>query len=147
MRWTTGSVGLLLLMGCGRAGPATPPTPAVPDQASGAADRLTELATATLAGDVLADQSDTLFLPEADVIADGRRRTSAPRFAGVESGGQVVIASTRVDFAGRFAWALVEYRWIAPGEDRIREGRATLVFVLRGDGGWRIATAHSSEVR
>jgi len=112
------------------------------------ADRLAEFAATTLAADALADQVDTVFLPDADVIADGRRRNTAPRFAGVETGGQVVVGSTRVDLAGSFAWALVEYRWMAPGQDRIREGRATLVFVRReGGAGWGIAAAHSSEVR
>jgi hypothetical protein len=149
MRWIRNSLTfLLLLAGCGRTGPATPPSPTVAPQAPTVAERLAELAAATLAADVLADQADTVFLPEADVIADGRRRNAAPRFAGVEAGGQVVVGSTRVDLAGNFAWALVEYRWMAPGQDRIREGRATLVFVPRvGGAGWLIAAAHSSEVR
>jgi ketosteroid isomerase-like protein len=149
MRWIGNSVPLLLLLaGCGRPGPATPPSPAVTPQTATVADRLAELAAGTLAADALIEQADTVFLPEADVIADGRRRNSAPRFAGVDPGGQVVVTSTRVDVAGNFAWALVEYRWMAPGQDRIREGRATLVFVSReGGAGWRIAAAHSSEVR
>jgi hypothetical protein len=149
MRWIGHSVALILLLtGCGPTGPAAPPSPTVTPQAPGVAERLAELAAATLVADVLAEPNDTVFLPEADVIADGRRRNTAPRFAGVEPGGQVVVGSTRVDLAGTFAWALVEYRWMAPGQDRIREGRATLVFVPRaGGGGWLIAAAHSSEVR
>lgn len=149
MRWIAISLPVtLLLAGCGPRGPAAPPTPVVAVQAPSAADMLAELAGSTIEADAIPGRVDSIFAPEADVIADGRRRNTAPRFAGIESGGQVVVGSTRVDQAGAFAWALVEYRWVAPGQDLIREGRATLVFVTASGGrSWRIVAAHSSEVR
>lgn len=149
MRWTAGSAALLtVLLACGQAAPPTraaaPPLPAEPP----AADLLTELAIAALAADARLDPADSLFDPDAEVIADGRRRPVPPRFAGVESGGQIVVGSTRVDISGNFAWALLEYRWLIPGQNRIQEGKATLVFALGPDGrSWRITHAHSSLVR
>ncbi len=123
---------------------AVAPLPAEPS----VADLLTELATAALAADARLDPADSLFDPDAEVIADGHRRTVPPRFAGVETGGQIVIGSSRVDVSGNFAWALLEYRWLAPGQNLIREGKATLVFARGADGrSWRITHAHSSLVR
>ena len=149
MRWTAGSPALLtLLLACGQAAPpvqtGAPPLPAE----SPAADLLTDLAIAALAADARLDPADSLFDPDAEVIADGRRRPVPPRFAGVEAGGQIVVGSSRVDVSRNFAWALLEYRWLAPGQNLIHEGKATLVFALGADGrSWRITHAHSSLVR
>ncbi len=148
MRWTAISLPVgVLLAGCGPTHPVALPVPVAATRSQTVADRLAELAGAVIEGDPIPGQVDSVFAPDADVIADGRRRSTAPRFAGIEAGGQVVVGSTRVDVAGGFAWALVEYRWIAPGQDRIREAWATLVFIPAPHGrGWRIAAAHSSEV-
>ena len=149
MRWTAASPAFLtLLLACARLAPpvqvAAPPLPAAPP----VADVLTELATAALAADARLVRADSLFDPDAVVIADGRRRPVPPRFAGVEAGGQIVVGSSRVDVSGNFAWALLEYRWLAPDQNLIHEGKATLVFALGSDGRtWRITHAHSSLVR
>lgn len=148
MRWTAGSPAVLsLLLACGSAAPPTRPVAPLPAGAP-VADVLTELATAALAADARLDPVDSLFGPDAEVIADGHRRTAPPRFAGIEAGGQVVVGSSRVDVSGNFAWALLEYRWLAPGQNLIHEGRATLIFALASDGRhWRVMHAHSSLVR
>jgi hypothetical protein len=111
------------------------------------ADLVTELATAALTADARLDPADSLYLPDAEIIAEGRRRQGVPRFAGIDGAGQVVVGSIRVDMSEGFAWAVVEYRWLATGENTIREGRASLVFArTRAAGRWLIAHAHSSLV-
>jgi hypothetical protein len=148
MRWIPGSLTVLALVsGCGPAiSPSGPPRQNAVTPSD--ADQITDIAQAALEADAGPDPTDILFTPEAEVVAEGRRRSSAPRFAGIEPGGQVVIGSTRVDLLGDFAWVLVEYRWLASARDLIREGRATLVFVrVAGGRGWLISHAHSSLAR
>lgn len=148
MRSTAGSLTVLLLLACGHAAPPSIPAAVPPPQAQPIADVLAEVATAALVADARLEPADSLYNPDVEVIADGRRRTVPPRFAGVEAGGQVVVGSSRVDVSGSFAWALLEYRWLAPGQNLIREGRVTMVFALAPDGWtWRITHAHSSLVR
>ena len=142
MRWISLSSALLLL-GCGAAAIPRPSAAAPSDDT----DALEALATFALEADARMEAADSLFVPDAEVIAAGRRRTGAPRFAGIEAGGQVALGSIRVDQAGNFAWASFDYRWLAPDKDRFHEGRATVVFsrVATATGrGWRIAHIHSS---
>jgi hypothetical protein len=148
MRWIPNSFTLAaLVIGCGPAIPASGPARHL-TAAPSDADRISQIAQATLEADTRPEPADTRFTHEAEVVADGRRRSAAPRFAGIEPGGQVVVGSTRVDILGNFAWALVEYRWLAPAQDLIREGWATLVFVRAPAGqGWLISHAHSSLAR
>ena len=71
----------------------------------------------------------------------------APRFAGIETGGQVALGSIRVDQAGNFAWASFDYRWLPGEQGQFHEGRATVVFsrVATATGRvWRISHLHSS---
>ena len=142
MRWISLSSALLLL-GCGAA--PIPRTSAAPP--SDDTDALEALATFALEADARMERTDSLFVPDAEIIAAGRRRSGAPRFAGIEAGGQVALGSIRVDQAGDFAWASFDYRWLAPDQNRFHEGRATVVFsrvaMARGRG-WRIAHIHSS---
>lgn len=143
MRWISASTALLVLAGCG-AGPMPRPTAALP---SNDTDALEALATVALKADARMEGADSLFVADAEVIAAGQRRTSAPRFAGIEAGGQVALGSIRVDQTGNFAWATFDYRWLAADQDRFHEGRATVVFtrVATAAGrGWRIAHIHSS---
>jgi len=145
MRWNAPSCALLALLTTGCGGRAAPVPPLV---APPAAELLAELASAALLADARLEQDDHLYAEEVEIIADGRRRSAAPRFAGIEPGGQVVVGSTRVDLRGGCAWALVEYHWLGTGENVIREGRATLVFARTADGQrWLVTHAHSSQIR
>jgi len=130
----------LVLSGCGGAarGPAT--TPAIVP----ADDRVSEVVTAAFEADARLEQADSLYQPEAEVIANGERRFAPPRFAGIEPGGAIAVASTRVEFRGGLAWSLVEYRWISTAAGRAVEGRATFILEPDGLGSWRIRHAHSS---
>jgi len=87
--------------------------------------------------------ADTLYASDAVVVANAQVRLSAPRFAGVTYGGRVSVATASVTLEGRFAWALVDYRWI--GARQAEAGRATFILEDR-QGGWRIIHVHSSQV-
>ncbi|HTS87686.1 MAG TPA: nuclear transport factor 2 family protein [Gemmatimonadales bacterium] len=152
MRSTLPSTALLALtLGCSRTVPVVPPEVAAatppPAAALSVADRIAELATTALQADARLESADSLYGPDVEIIADGQPRTMPPRYAGIQSGGQVAVGSTRVDVSGNFAWVLVEYRWLAADQNVIREGRATFVFSRApGSGRWLIAHAHSSAV-
>lgn len=142
MRWIRADLALCaLLAACGTTPPAAAPHPALAQ----AADALTELATQALEADGRMETPPDLYAADADLIANGRRHPAAPRYAGVEAGGEVVVGSVRVDVVDAVAWASVEYRWLAHDQNLIREGRATLLFLRTADRtGWRIAHGHSS---
>lgn len=133
---------LVLLAGCGGQ-PSTRPDP-LASPANITPDGIEAIAVAALEADARMERADTLYLAGAEIIAQGRRRFAPPRYAGVAEGGQLVVSSTRVDLAGRFAWASMEYRWLAPGQNMLREARATVVLELDAKGRWRIVHAHSS---
>jgi len=86
-----------------------------------------------------------LYAQEALVVANARVRSAAPRFAGVGYGGRVTVAAANVTLAGRFAWAMVDYRWVNPAQNQAEAGRATFICEEK-PGGWRIIHAHSSQV-
>ncbi|HXO86092.1 MAG TPA: nuclear transport factor 2 family protein [Gemmatimonadales bacterium] len=91
-------------------------------------------------------RADTLYASEAVVVSNARVRLTAPRFAGItsDSGGRVLITATNATVEGRWAWALVDYRWVNQAERRGEVGRATFVCERRGDS-WKIVHAHSSQ--
>jgi len=72
-------------------------------------------------------------------------RAAAARYAGVGYGGRVTVAAATVTLAGRFAWAMVDYRWVNPAQNQAETGRATFICEEK-PGGWRIIHAHSSQV-
>lgn len=96
---------------------------------------------ADAAGDSTAD---TLYAPDALVIADARLRLHAPRLAGVGYGGRLSIAAASTTLAGRFAWVLLDYRWFNLGTNQATGGRATVVCAY-GERGWKIVHVHSSQ--
>lgn len=146
MRWPPADAGLAVLVAAACAGGQPPARTAIPDPAL--ADRLAALAALVVESDGQPGPADTLFTPDAEVIADGRRRTGSPRFAGVGDRGRVVVGSTRVDVIGEFAWASLRYQWFSADENVIEEGQATLVLIGRpGTGAWRVVHAHSSRGR
>jgi hypothetical protein len=106
---------------------------------------ITAVVAAALDADRRLEPADSLWDPEATIIAGGVERYAPPRFAGVEPGGEVAITSTRLDVRSALAWVYVEYRWISLTEAVAREGRATVLLVPRADGrGWTITHSHSS---
>jgi ketosteroid isomerase-like protein len=94
------------------------------------------------AGDAAAD---TLYTPDATVIANARLRMQGPRFAGVGPGGRITVAAAAVTVRQATAWARVDYRWFNAAERRAEAGRATFVLEQRPQG-WRIIHAHSSQL-
>jgi hypothetical protein len=101
-----------------------------------------------LALDAAGDRAaDTLYAPGALVIANARHRFAAPRLAGVApgGGGRVTVATASVTLQGRFAWVLVDYRWLHAEQRGAETGRATFVLEER-QAGWRIIHLHSSHL-
>ncbi|MGH7530040.1 MAG: hypothetical protein ACREMN_06615 [Gemmatimonadales bacterium] len=132
--------------------------PAVrPAIALGTSDDIQQLVRLALTLDAAADRAaDTLYAGDAIVIRNARVRLAAPRFAGVSYGGRVTVAAATVTVEGRFAWAMVDYRWVSGDQQRAEAGRATFICERRAperpgeEGGsgssWRIVHAHSSQL-
>jgi hypothetical protein len=97
--------------------------------------------TADAAGDRTAD---TLYAPDAVVVANARARLAAPRFAGVGVGGKIAVAAASVTLQGHFAWASIDYRWVNAAQNQAEVGHATFICEERAEG-WRIIHAHSSQ--
>ena len=104
-----------------------------------------EVVRLAIRGDAAGDSTaDTLYAPEALVVANARLRMRWPRLAGVMPGGRISVASASATLEGRFAWVLLDYRWFNPQTNQVTGGRATVVCVLR-EGGWKIVHLHSSQ--
>jgi ketosteroid isomerase-like protein len=122
----------------------TPPPRVV--AAAGTPDEIQTLARLALTLDAAGDRrADTLYAPDALVIGNARERLAAPRFAGISLGGRVTITAATVTLEGRFAWVLVDYRWLNQAERRAEAGRATFICERR-ENSWKIVHAHSSQV-
>jgi len=89
--------------------------------------------------------ADSLYSPDAVVVANARVRLAAPRLAGVGAGGQVTVLGATVTLEGRFAWVLIDYRWSNVQQRLAEAGRATMVFEQR-ERGWKIVHLHSSQL-
>jgi hypothetical protein len=134
-----------MLAGCVTRTQRVTPTPA-PASALGTPERIQTLARQALQLDAAADRAaDTLYAPEALVVANARVRLVAPRFAGVGYGGRITVAAATVTLEGRFAWVMVDYRWINSQQQQAEAGRATFVCEEKGRG-WKIVHAHSSQL-
>ncbi len=94
MRWTAAEVLLALAAtACGGAGQVRAPAPSY---SPGVIEEpITAVLTAALDADQRLQSADSLWDPEATVIANGERRTGPPRFAGVEAGGELAISGRR----------------------------------------------------
>lgn len=134
---------------------ATRATPsAVP--AAGTPDDIQTLVRQALLLDAAGDRAaDTLYSADAIVVGNARVRFAAPRFAGISFGGRVTIAAATVTVEGRFAWVMMDYRWVSGaatgGPTRAEAGRATFVCERRlgsdeGGSSWKIVHAHSSQL-
>jgi len=114
--------------------------------AVGTPDMVQEMARRALLLDAQGDRAaDTLYAPEALVVANARVRLGTPRFAGVGYGGRITVAGAAVTLEGRFAWVLVDYRWVSAERNQAEAGRATFVCEQKAKG-WRIVHVHSSQL-
>ena len=114
--------------------------------ALGTPELIQEIVREALVLDAAGDRAaDTLYAPEALVVANARTRFAAPRFAGVGYGGRVTVAASSVTLEGRFAWILADYRWIGSQRSQVEAGRATFICEQQPRG-WKIIHAHSSQV-
>ena len=91
--------------------------------------------------------ADTLYTADAVVVANARVRLAgpAPRLAGVGNSGRATVTATTATLGGRFAWVLVDYRWINAEQRLAEAGRATFLFERR-ERGWKIVHVHSSQL-
>jgi hypothetical protein len=111
----------------------------------GTSDAVEEVVRTALRADAAGDlAADTLYTPGALVIANARVRLRTPRLAGVGYGGRISIASVSATMEGRFAWVLLDYRWVNVEANNTATGRATVVCQLV-EGRWRIVHLHSSQ--
>lgn len=141
MRWTPHSAVVLLLLGCGGSR-----TTGMPILTPGAIEEpVTAVLLAALDADSRLQPADSLWDPDATVVANGELRSSPPRFAGIEPGGEVAITSSRLEVRQSLIWVYLEYRWLSVKEGTARAGRATVLLTPRPEGaGWRIIHLHSS---
>lgn len=117
-----------------------------PRTALGTTGQIEELARLAITLDVAGDRAaDTLYASDALVVANGRVRVTAPRFAGVSYGGRATIATASVTLEGQFAWVLLDYRWFNLQQNQAEAGRATFICQNRG-AGWKIVHVHSSQL-
>ena len=114
--------------------------------AVGTPDMVQEMARQAVLLDAKGDRAaDTLYAPDALVVANARVRLGTPRFAGVGLGGRATVAAAAVTLEGRFAWVLVDYRWLNSERNQAEAGRATFVCGQKPKG-WRIVHVHSSQL-
>lgn len=140
MRWTAPSA-LLVAAACAGSRPAAPfalsPT--------AVEEPVTAVINAALAADQRLDPADSLWSPDAAVIANGERRYAPPRFAGVSPEGDVAVTASRLEVRQSLVWVYLEYRSLAMKEGTLREGKATVLLTPRpGAAGWWIVHLHSS---
>jgi hypothetical protein len=125
-------------------GPSTAPAAPAPADAD-LADAAGDFITASLQADARQENADTMYLRGTIVIADGHRRETPPRYAGVEAGGAVAIGGMQVAVRDRLIWAIVDYRWYSTADNLARQAQATvLLSPPDGTRGFRIIHLHSS---
>lgn len=120
--------------------------PAATATALGTPEVMQALAREALVLDAAGNRAaDTLYAPEAVVVANARLRLGAPRFAGIGYGGRVTVSAASVTLEGRWAWVLTDYRWINSQQNQAEAGRATFVCEQKPQG-WKIVHVHSSQL-
>jgi hypothetical protein len=103
------------------------------------------IAAALQADSQLSTTADSLWAPDATVVANGVLRDQPPRFAGVAPGGEVAITTSRLEVRQSLVWVYLEYRWLSMKDGAARAGRATVLLTRKtDDSGWRIVHLHSS---
>lgn len=115
--------------------------------AVGTPGEIENLVRLALTLDAAGDRSaDTLYAPEAIVVGNARIRFAAPRFAGVSYGGRITVTAASVTLEGRFAWVMVDYRWINTAQRLAEAGRATFICEQKSGSSWKIVHVHSSQL-
>jgi hypothetical protein len=148
MRWTPPSGILVLLMVGGCGGPAPVPPEPPPVYSPGVVEEpITSVLLAALDADRRFLTVDSLWDPDASVVADGSPRYAPPRFAGIEAGGEVAITGSRLEVRQSLAWVGFDYRWISIRDGVAREAKATALLTPRENGGWKIVHLHTSTTR
>lgn len=137
----------LLVAACGGSAPRQA-MPAVPVSAAQAEAEISRVVEEALRTDAAWAEGAELYARGHVVVADGDRRFTYPRFAAIDSGGQVAVTSSRVEIGPTLAWAYVEYRWIDTDRGAARAGLATFVLSAGRSEAlpWTIVHAHSSTV-
>src|SRR5258705_8446721 len=91
-------------------------------------DAIEAVARLAVSLDANADRgADTLYTPDAVVVANARARLAAPRLAGVATSGQVTVTAATVTLQGRFSWGMLDYRGINAPQSQAEAARAGLV--------------------
>lgn len=129
-------------LGCSSRGPA-PPTISAGRLADNAETR--ELVRSAILLDHQRIRADSLYLPGATVIANGRERLGVPRFAALGPGGRVSVRGISLEVTETTGWAVASYVWTSTDGRSFEGGRATFL-LLRTEDGWRIRHVHSSQV-
>ncbi len=138
----------LLCAAC--AHPTAPPLPVViAAPGSFYADSIAhQLVLTAFTADAALRKPDSVYVDNAEIIADGAPRIDPPLLAGVSGDGSVQLGSSRFAVTSNFVWGTTQYRWVpADPAQRIVEGWATLVIGQDRQGAWRILHLHSSTVR
>jgi hypothetical protein len=146
----TRAAGALLLLTAACARPGPPPLPVtIAAPGSFYADSIAhQLILTAVAADAALRKPDSVYIDNAEIIADGAPRIDPPLLAGVGGGGNIQLGSSRFAVTSNFVWGTTQYRWVpADPARRIVEGWATLVIGQNRDGAWRILHLHSSTVR
>ena len=138
---------VLLVTACAPRGPSPGAAPTIQlTIESLAADSIAHaMVQRALEGDARLVTPDSLYIAEAEVLANGAPRADAPRFAGIREDGQVQLGSSRFAVTGSYVWGTIQYRWVPSDATRkMAEGWATFVIARLKSGEWRILHVHSS---
>lgn len=138
---------LLLLAGCAHgAPPAAGPGPIPVTMDALAADSIAStMVRQAFDADVKGINPDSLYIPTAEVVANGAPRAEAPRMAGIGEGGTVQLGSSRFAVTGSYVWGTIQYRWVpSAANKKIVDGWATFVIARLKSGEWRVLHVHSS---
>lgn len=141
---------LLLVAACGAKGPRPDVMPRIPITVDALlADSIAHsLVQQAFDADSKHKNPDSLFIADAEVVANGAPRADAPRFAGIGADGSVQLGSSRFAVTGNYVWGTIQYRWVPPsGEQQMVDGWATFVIGRLKAGEWRILHVHSSTAR
>lgn len=148
MRWIPRSGMLVLVMVAGCGGQAAVPPGPPPVYSPGVVEEpITSVLLAALDADRRFLTVDSLWDPDASVVADGSARYAPPRFAGIEAGGEVAITASRLELRQSLVWVSFDYRWISIRDGVAREAKATALLTPREPGGWKIVHLHTSTTR